>query len=278
VQRLPTPRMAISRFVLVVLVSLGGGAVAQTNANGNLSDSKLPQFDVASIRPTESNILNALLTYPGGRVEARGATLEYLLMEAFSVQPFQISGGPSWIRETRFDIEAKPPESIAKKYDAVVSNPKFSPSDEQRKMLQRLLMERFQLKIHFAETTGFVYVLTTNGRPLRLQAAKDPNAFHWAGSISGGMPDGDGLRGINISMPELSARLSDALERPVEDHTGLKGNFDFEAANGDEEASSTEELESSIFTALKSVGLELKKGTGPVPQLVVDEVSRPSEN
>jgi uncharacterized protein (TIGR03435 family) len=274
---LPRFVLLLTLFVATAFQGISTRSAAQTKAIESSHKSNLPEFEVASIKPSNSNIINALFTYPGGRVVAKGATLQYLLIEAFSVEPHQIIGGPSWMNETRFDIEAKPPESIAMKYKAVPS-PKFPPSDEQRKMLQNLLIQRFQLRTHFVQSTGLIYVLTTTGRTLRLQAPKDPNEYHWAGGIGGGAPDGDGLRGINISMPELSKRLEEWLKRPVQDHTGLTGSFDFISKLGDEDVSSETDIDSSIFSALKMVGLELKKSTGEARQLVVDSVSPLSEN
>jgi uncharacterized protein (TIGR03435 family) len=163
--RVPRPRETkLPRFVLLLIILLldtalqgaSPGAFAQSKASSqNLT---LPEFEVASVRhtPTSSRIINALLTYPGGRVEAKGATLEYLLMEAFDVQPFQITGAPAWAKETQFDIEAKPPDSLAAKYKTS-SGPKTPPSEKQRKMLQNLLIERFQLQTHIAHGTGPVF-------------------------------------------------------------------------------------------------------------------------
>jgi uncharacterized protein (TIGR03435 family) len=279
------PHTSIARLILIVTMLLfvtalpgaSPGALAQSKAIAQAASQ--PEFEVVSIKPTPPGptLVNALLTYPGGRIEAKGATVEYLLMEAFSLQDFQIAGVPAWTKQTRFDIQAKPPDAIAAKYKDVPS-PKSPPSDEQRRMLQNMLIERFQLKTHIAQGTGPVFLLAKSGRPLRLQPPKDPNAFHWAGGVDDGLPDGDGIRGINISMPELSVRLSDWLKHPVEDHTGLSGTFDFMAKYGEEDAPSEDDITSSILTSLKSLGLDLKKSTGLVNQLVIDHVTPPSEN
>jgi uncharacterized protein (TIGR03435 family) len=56
---------------------------------------------------------------------------------------------------------------------------------------------------------------------------KDKKAFPWAGGITGGW-FGGGIRGENISMPQMATRLSRFLKRPVLDQTGVRGSFDFE--------------------------------------------------
>ena len=242
---------------------------------------KLPEFDVASIKPTGPNIneINGAYTYPGGRVECVGCTLQYLVMLAFDVQYWQVSGGPSWIeisRGTRYDIEAKPPElSQAIKLNNPVK--KTPPSAEQRQMLQSLLMDRFQLKFHREQKEGDVYILSRGDKPLKLQPPKDPDEFHWAGSISGGaVVDGSGVAGHNISMPELSARLSDWLGRPVQDHTGLAGTYDFEYQTGNDDPDSDKTV--GIIKSMQEIGLKLVQGKGPVETIVIDHAERPSAN
>jgi uncharacterized protein (TIGR03435 family) len=70
-----------------------------------------PEFEVASVKPAGTRELGGIHNYAGGRIEFRGCTLQYLIQQAFDVQPFQVSGGPGWMQTERFDIDAKPPES-----------------------------------------------------------------------------------------------------------------------------------------------------------------------
>ncbi len=83
---------------------------------------------------------------------------------------------------------------------------------------------------------------------------------------------------MNISMPELTYRMSSWLERPVIDRTGLQGSFDFEVQDGDQDSNSSIELATSILTSLKGLGLDLKAAKGPVETIVIDNVERPSAN
>jgi hypothetical protein len=63
----------------------------------------LPAFEAASVRPSSPNQqeIGGFYTYPGGRIVARGCSLKYLIMIAFDVQDFQVSGGPHWIEDAR---------------------------------------------------------------------------------------------------------------------------------------------------------------------------------
>lgn len=112
----------ISRMQIVLLVA-SCVALCTTFLAGTLtraqSSETLPTFDVASVRPTspDDNVLGLFYTYPGGRIEARGCTLTYLIMVAYSVQKFQISGGDGWIDHDRFSISAEPPADSASNED-----------------------------------------------------------------------------------------------------------------------------------------------------------------
>src|SRR5262245_54646929 len=76
-----------------------------------LSKDARPQFEVASVKPSASRELGGVYIFPGGRMAFRGCTPQYLIELAFSVQPFQVSGGPGWLRDERYDIDTKPPAS-----------------------------------------------------------------------------------------------------------------------------------------------------------------------
>jgi uncharacterized protein (TIGR03435 family) len=241
----------------------------------------LPSFDVASIKPSspDNREINGGYTYPGGRVECIACTLQYLVMLALDAQYWQISGGPDWTdiaRGTRYDVEAKPPEtSPAVRLDNPVK--KTPPSAEQRQMLQSLLADRFQLKFHIEKRTGDVYILSQGDKALKLQLPKDPAGFHWAGSPEGGaVVRGTGVAGTNISMPELAMRLSGFLRRPVVDQTGLTGTYDFEYRTGNDDPDS--DVTVGIVTSLRELGLKLALGKGPVNTIVIDHVERPTSN
>src|SRR5690349_10887546 len=107
-----------------------------------------PAFEVASVKPTsETTRTIGMYTYPGGRIKCERLTLQVLIEEAFDVQPFQVSGGPGWVREERYDIDARPPAS-SKASTLNASSIKLPPTAEQRLMLQSLLAERFALQFH----------------------------------------------------------------------------------------------------------------------------------
>jgi uncharacterized protein (TIGR03435 family) len=154
---------------------------------------------------------------------------------------------------------------------------KTPPNGEQRKMLQSLLVERFGLKFHRGTKEGDVYVLEKGDKPLKLKAPKDDHAFSWAGGVEGGgVYDGAGMAGTNISMAQLTMRLSGFLHRTVLDQTAISGAYDFEFRTGNADADA--DVTAAIFASMQGIGLRLKAAKGPVETIVVDHVERPSEN
>ncbi|SPE24014.1 conserved exported hypothetical protein [Candidatus Sulfotelmatomonas gaucii] len=260
---------------LLAAALVGQLGFAQDRAQAAGAGAKLPEFEAASVRPSGPNDreLNGLRTYPGGRIIGKGVRTQYLLMVAFNVQQFQIVGGPVWtdlVTGQGFDIQAVPPADSA----SVHSKPAFSvdpPDDEECRMLQALLIDRYQLKYHVETREAQTYLLVRGKGKLNLQAPSDKSAYPWAG--------GDyktWYGGKNIPMPKLAERLSAWLGRPVIDRTELSGSFDFEYKPGD--ADNDADITGFLLTAMKALGLELRAGKGSIQTIVIDHIERPSPN
>jgi uncharacterized protein (TIGR03435 family) len=201
----------------------------------------------------------------------------YLVQLAFDLQEFQIAGQADWMKDEsdRFDIDATvPPGSRSRSSNPAIA--KTPMNDEQRRMLQSLLAQRFDLRYRQDSTEGPVYLLTRNGKALKMADAKDKNAFPWSGSPGGGMIMGDGLRGINESMPDLAQRLSRYMGRPVLDHTGLPGSFDFETRYPEDPQHP--DVISMILTCLDDIGLKLEPSRGQVERIIIEKAQRPTAN
>jgi uncharacterized protein (TIGR03435 family) len=251
------------------IAMLGMGAI------GTVALFAQPAFEVASIKPWASREIGGIHVYPGGRIEFRGCTLHYLVEQAFNVQPFQVSGGPAWIQNDRYDIDAKPPAS-SKSSQYMPAIQKAPMLEEQRQMLESLLAERFHLQYHRETGEGPVYLLVKGDKPLKMTDAKEKIEFQWAGAVRGGPPFSDGIRGLNESMEDLARRLAVPLGRPVLDRTGITGTFDFQAeyASGDPNP----DIAGVILTSVRDLGLKLEQSRGPVETIVIDHIEKPTAN
>ena len=67
---------------------------------------------MATIKPVNPLVPHPkdLTIYPGGRVRIRGNSLKSLIVTAFNVSFWQVSGGEPWMGENPYDIEAEPPQ------------------------------------------------------------------------------------------------------------------------------------------------------------------------
>src|SRR5205085_10997065 len=114
---------------ILIAVIAAGAAFSQTQAP--------TEFEVASVRPnTLNDHIVTINVGPGGRFAARGYTLVLLMQRAYGVMDWNGSGGQGWIRTDRFDVVAN--ASVAGNLTEAQLQP----------MLQRLLAQRFKLKVH----------------------------------------------------------------------------------------------------------------------------------
>lgn len=230
-----------------------------------------PAFEVASVKPsTERDRIIGLFTYPGGRITVTNYTLKMLIHEAYNIEDFRILGGPRWAGEDRYNIEAKPPASSESSKWAPASI-KTPPSPEMRQMLQTLLAERFQLKVHTETRKEPVYALVVakGGPKLKEPASTTVQPF-----VSF-LPHG--LSGKNATMDQLVERLARILGRPVQNRTGIQGNFDFLIDYPPDDASTDESV--LLLSAIQEqLGLKLETEPGSVDVIVIDRAEKPSGN
>ncbi|HVP00679.1 MAG TPA: TIGR03435 family protein [Bryobacteraceae bacterium] len=235
-----------------------------------------PAFEVATVKPADPArmFIGDLMSYPGGRVVGIRCTLDNLVLEALGIHRYQLKGGPAWMRDERFDLDARSPASSV---SAKSTLRRVSLNAEQRQMLLALLVDRFQLKYHREMREGPVYFLVRTRKKLKLEEPKHPDHLGgWAGDPEGGIFHGGGIAGDNISMPQLAARLGGYLERPVVDRTGHQGSYDFLVKYEPDDANP--DVTSSILVSIQQLGLKLEAGKGPVETIVIDRAERPAGN
>jgi bla regulator protein BlaR1 len=285
---------ALLALAAPVLIGVANAPLVRAQAT-----SERPAFEVATIKPSAPDAHGMFFRLnPGGRIEMRNQSLKEMIVFGYRVQPFQISGGPAWLDSVRYDVIAKAEKSTSQ--------------DEMALMVQSLLADRFQLKIHreAKELSRFALVLAAkNGKlgpglteskegscapfdpskpppPLEPGAGKAPERRCGAMQMSP-----KSLMATGVPIDRLIMLLSRVLGRTVVDGTGLTGNFDIslEFTPDDSQAMqipgdgpkppASDTAGPSIYIALQEqLGLKLESQKGPVDILIVDRAEKPSEN
>jgi bla regulator protein BlaR1 len=316
-RKLPRPGVVLALMgvpVLCLAATLGLGqvrAVSPTPANG-------PKFEVASVRPCRDGAgrNDAKMGPPGGsptvspgRLNTGCAMLAAPYPLAGLIQrvygrlglghvvtlgsALPILGGPKWIYSDYFVINAQ----TANKADEITM---------EGPMLQALLEDRFKLKVHSETREVPVYALTVSKGGFKLPRVAegscippDPNVFPQPPAPPGRkncFNTGVGARkGPNTLLNQdettidgFAKLLGLVLDRPVIDHTGIAGKYDFHLAFAIDETihgvadfgpPSDDPPAPSVFTVVQEqLGLKLEPAKGPREFLVIDQVERPSEN
>jgi uncharacterized protein (TIGR03435 family) len=186
--------------ILTVMIGLDnpplGRAQSQAGTAAQQTQTSEPtSFEVASIKPSapaaNGMFMIRIGTSPGGRWTATGITAGMLIQQAYGVKDYQISGAPSWLNSDRYDIVAK------------ADTPNITP-DMARVLLQSLLAERFNLKIHRETKELPVYALVVGKDGHKLHASdtqgavqtfpqlQDPSKPAQTGAVGGGKIGGAG--------------------------------------------------------------------------------------
>jgi uncharacterized protein (TIGR03435 family) len=141
-------------------------------------------------------------------------------------------------------------------------------------MLQTLLEDRFQRKVHLETKELPIYALVVAKNGTKVHAIKDEGDTE----IGGG--DGHQFTARQVSMQVFAGALARQFGSPVLDMTGLTGVYDITLDYAhDDSAAADNGPGPSIFTALQEqLGLKLEPRKGPVEVLVVDRAERPSQN
>jgi uncharacterized protein (TIGR03435 family) len=256
--RFPSPQLA----ALLIVFAFAGAQADQSLT-----------FEVASIKPTPaSEQATKWGPEPGGRFSARGVTLKQLTALAYGVQEYQISNGPKWMATDLWSIEAKA-EGFRGRFNR----------EQLLQVMKALLRDRFQLRTQLRTRVMPVYALVQAESGPKLMAATEKSST---------MGFGRGfVNGKSVSMDLLARTLSMALERPVVNQTGLRGEYEVhlkwlpelemaDAVAGEKaDPADPDPSLGSIFTAIQSeLGLRLRGTRGPAQVVEILEVKRPSAN
>jgi uncharacterized protein (TIGR03435 family) len=146
---------------------------------------KLPPFEVASVKPDKSGTPMIMFRLTPDGLNITNAPLKVLIQQAYGVEENQVIGLPNGLSSERYDVEAKVDSSdVPKLHD-------LDPHQRMR-MLQPVLAERFQLKVHQETRELPVYELVLSKGGPKFHEAKPGDTY--PNGIKG--PDGHSGPGL----------------------------------------------------------------------------------
>lgn len=219
---------------------------------------KRPAFEVASVKRVRD--YSPIATMNGdishGRLTLNNAHIKQMIAVAYEIQGVRIEGGPGWISSDQFQIDARAedPETTEKQV---------------RVMLQSLLEERFQLRIHRETRLLPSFTLRTAAGGAKLKQAQAQGTDRCDRTMEGGRYE---LACEHVQIETLTNALAIMLRAPVVDQTELTGDYDFSLSwEGDD-------MYSGVPDAVNKFGLKLEMKKVPTEVLVIDRVERPQDN
>ena len=245
-------------------------------------------FDIAVIRqapPPDANFRVVVSSSPtSSRFEAKNLPIKTLLQIAYGFEA-PVFGAPDWTTNTFYDILAHSDEAA----DARLA--KLTPNEvrlEKRHAIRALLDERLGLKTHLETRNTAIYnlVVAKSGVKMKLSPAPPqpengdkPGPPPPADTAAHGSQHGLEFDGSNASMRAICGALSAMVEEPVFDKTGLTGPYNYTLQFGREWSANDPDSWPSIFTAVQEqLGLKLESVHEDVPNLVIDHITKPTEN
>jgi uncharacterized protein (TIGR03435 family) len=234
-----------------------------------------PGIEVATIKPSLLETQSRGLRFQGTVLTAINYSLLNAITFAYDLHDRQVSGGPDWMSRDRFEIVIK-------------SDTPGQPNPQQiRRLLQKVLFERFQLEFHSEKRELSVYAITqpANTKHKMTESASSENLPILRFTRLGFLP------ARNATMTGLAQALQfSVLDRPVINQTKIEGLYDFTLEWMPDEfqfpslgpgpvSQLPDNGKPNIFQAFQEqLGLKLESTKAPADIIVIDKVERPSEN
>jgi uncharacterized protein (TIGR03435 family) len=226
-------------------------------------------LDVASVKPSAKPVgkdYNNRIAIGPSTFSARNVTLKRLIVEAFGVEPPQVFGGPKWLDESEYDVEAKADRPAS--------------GEQLRRMLQPLLASRFHLVIHRETRELKVYELVVDKDGPKIQPVKEGEgtpAPLGSRHFHGELQELANLISVQLTIPApmddpTRPSIASGAPVPVFNKTGLSGTYDFDLDMKIEPGVPSFNRWQSVLT--EQLGLKLEARKAPVEGIVVDSADR----
>lgn len=226
-------------------------------------------FEVASIKHLPARPAPGTAQFPySPTIFHKAWTVNELVQFAYNVRDYALFGGPDWVRDEWFEINAKAP--------GPATNNQF------RSLVKSLLRDEFNLVVTRTTRDMTRYTLrlaNSDGRPgSGMKACADPQNEpqpKWPPLPREAMP----FAGWCYSSAMIATQAESVLGAAVVDNTGLPGLWNYLAAYSPVRPGGTSADSSNVpafDTALREeLGLRLDRDRGPVEVLVIESVQIP---
>ena len=240
------------------------------------------EFVVATIKPAPvTNIPSGTYGIGPGGFQAHGASLIYLLTFGYNMHPKQFVGLPAWATSDRYEVNAKLPEG-------------GRPTDAQlRIMVQNLVKDRFGITLHIEKRELSAYTINVGKGGLAgiKMTRSESQGSNGGGTFAGSVPGTGVMTMSNATMTDMASLMQRVmLDRPVVDQSGLTGRYNIALKWAPDETQFTQmnlmlapppgadPLPNLVTAFQEQLGMKLESTKAPVDVIVIDKVSRPSEN
>lgn len=293
-------RLTRARRILLVIAAVAAvatpvfiGTMTAPAIGAQGTTNPASRFEVASIKQNLSGRGGTDgFEIAHGRLTVRNVSLKTLIEAAYQIEGPRITGGPAWMNADRFDVIASGPASASRQQVWL--------------MLRELLAQRFGVKLRRETKELPIYQLEVakggpkmtkegDGECGEAEANLDLSSREFKAPCGGVLrargPQGEVMVGTRLPISKVAQTLAAIADRPVVDHTGLKGafnvdlrftpdNYRFEPGPGGERPHvDNAEPAPSLFTAVQEqLGLRLTAARGPVEVLIIESVARPTDN
>jgi uncharacterized protein (TIGR03435 family) len=327
--------------------TLAGSCLVVLTYCAAYSQSNPPAFEVASIKPAAPQPMGRMMVRMGGdagRVDYTNVSLKDVLARAYNVKRYQITG-PSWLDGERYDITAKVPDGVPKEQIPAMLQALLA---ERFKMTVRkeskdepiygLVVGKGGPKLKKSDDNANWPMFPPDGPVPGGKVTSDgpgPGGNVAVGGPGPGGKDGPGrgpmdkgsmpkgavmmsmggpggaahMQFNKATMAQFADRLSEMLDRPVVDQTGIEGNYDIALDVSMEEMAGMKRMAAgapmgpmmaggpggpgggehgpapdaaapaSIFSSIQALGLKLDPKKGPVDRILVEKAEKvPTEN
>jgi uncharacterized protein (TIGR03435 family) len=245
-------------------------------------------FDVAIIRlapPPDANFHVSVSSPPhSSRFEATNLPIKALLQIAYGFDA-PVVGAPDWTTNTFYNIKARSDDAADARLAKITDN---EVRLEKRNAIRVMLTERLGVVTHLETRTSAIYNLTVDKGGVKMKPApalpppadgSAPPPPPPANVDAHGSQHGLEFIGSNAPMRAICGALSSMVEAPVVDKTGLTGVYNYTLQFGRDWSANDPDSWPSIFTAVQEqMGLKLESVHEAVPNLVVDHITKPTEN